>query len=352
MKRTWMAAGLTVLLCLPQAIAAEADDQTIGAGSYFAAWTGEADDALAAPQREAATSFAAPNCVSESCDACGTHCYDLCGKGRLFGLFAPSDVGFWRFISPMTNPVYFEDPRTLTEARPIFIQHKIPLRAPLAGGDVQIYAVQLRAALSENLSVIATKDGFIVSGANGPAQDGWANVNAGLKYNLYKDYDLQRIVSAAVVFEMPVGSTRALQGNGSGVFDLILTGAAQINEYWRTVSAVGIKLPSDVVDNSQSAYWSLHFDRTLGTKGWYFLTEYNWYHWLRSGEGGIPGIEGLDFYNFGSTGVAGHDIVTGSIGLKYKPNAYREYGVCWEAPLTDRRDILDNRLTVDAIFRF
>ena len=92
MKRTWMAAALAVLLCLPRAMAAEADDQTIGAGSYFAAWTGEADDALAAPQREAATSFAAPNCVSESCDACGTHCYDLCNKGRLFGLFAPSDV--------------------------------------------------------------------------------------------------------------------------------------------------------------------------------------------------------------------------------------------------------------------
>ena len=46
----------------------------------------------------------------------------------------------------MTNPVFFEDPRTLTEARMIFFQHKVPAAA--GGGDVQLYAVQLRAALA------------------------------------------------------------------------------------------------------------------------------------------------------------------------------------------------------------
>ena len=84
----------------------------------------------------------------------------------------------------------------------------------------------------------------------------------------------------------------------------------------------------------------------------YFLTEVNWFNWTRSGAGGIPGIEGGDFFNFGSTGVAGNDIVTGAFGFKYKPSCNMELGIAWEVPLTERRDVLDNRLTVDAIFRY
>ena len=342
MKRKSLLKGLAIVSCvLGGAAAAAADGILLGStdsSSYYAEGGQPADAA------GDTTRF-----LSDS--NCGD-CLDSCCKGPLLGFIAPSDDGFGCFISPMTNPVYFEDPRTLTEARAIFIQHKIPLRAPLAGGDVQLIACQFRAALSEDLSIIATKDGFIINGSDGPGQDGWANVNAGLKYNLYKDYERQRILSAALVFEMPVGSTRALQGNGSGVFDLILTGAAQLNDYWRTVAAAGLRLPSDVVDNSQSSYVSVHFDRTIGNRGLYFLNEYNWYHWMRSGQNGIPGVEGLDLYNFGSTGVAGNNIVTGAIGLKYRPNFNREFGLAWEVPLTERRDILDNRITVDAIFRY
>ena len=309
---------------------------------------------LMADEAPAETTVAQPQLADTGtlCPECGD-CEGCC-QDRLFGLvLSPRDTtDFAGFISPMTNPVYFEDPRTLTEARAIFIQHRIPNRAPLAGGDVQLIAVQLRAALTENLSIIATKDGYIISGSDAPGADGWANVNVGLKYNLYKDVETQRILSGAVVFELPVGSTRALQGNGSGVFDLKLTGAAQLSDRWRGMSAIGFRLPSDTVDNSQSSYWSVHFDRTLGDRGLYFFTEYNWYHWLKSGRGGLPGVEGLDLYNLGSTAVAGNDIVTGAIGLKYKPTAWREYGVAWEVPLTDRRDIIDNRITADVIFRY
>ena len=73
---------------------------------------------------------------------------------------------------------------------------------------------------------------------------------------------------------------------------------------------------------------------------------------MRSGAGGVPGLEGGDLINLGSTGVAGNDIVTGAIGGKYKPTDYTEIGVAWEVPLTDRRDVLDNRLTVDWIIRY
>lgn len=65
---------------------------------------------------------------------------------KLFGIIASSDHCYDGFISPMTNPVYFEDPRTLTEARIIFANHTIP--NGLGGGQAQLIAMQVRAALT------------------------------------------------------------------------------------------------------------------------------------------------------------------------------------------------------------
>lgn len=70
-------------------------------------------------------------CVDECVDACcDDNCCDdgCCGIGddKLLGLFVASDHCFDDFVSPMTNPIFFEDPRTLTELRPIYMHHKLP----------------------------------------------------------------------------------------------------------------------------------------------------------------------------------------------------------------------------------
>jgi hypothetical protein len=286
------------------------------------------------------------------CDVCADVCCDPscsgCDDGLLGGLIKPSDHCFDEFISPMTNPVFFEDPRTLTEARGIFLNHKVPLAA--GGGDVQLYAVQLRAALSDRLSLIATKDGFAVS-QNPLIADGWADVALGLKYNLLVDPAAQRLLSTGVVYELPVGSTRTLQGNGDGEFHLFLSGLAELMDDVHLISGSGFRLPADSSAESQSWYWSNHIDAELVDR-WYALMEFNWYHWMKSGDVGLAGVEGGDLFNFGSRGVAGNDIVTGAFGGKFKPNAHCEIGVAWELPLTERRDILENRLTTDLILRY
>lgn len=272
-----------------------------------------------------------------------------CKPGLLGGLIAPSNQCFSNFISPMTNPVFFEDPRIATEAKLIFIQQKIPRTA--GGYDVQLYAMQVQAALNDRLSIVADKDGYIVS-QNPLLDDGWADVAVGLKYNLFADYEAQRLVSAGLSYELPVGSTRSLQGNGDGEFHLYLTGGAQLGCDWHWLSGTGFRLPTDTVDESQVWYWSNHLDRQI-TDCLYAFGEVNWYHWMRSGQRpALAGVEGGDLFNLGSTGVAGNDIVTGAIGLKYKPSTNLEVGIAWEAPLTERRDVLDNRLTVDTILRY
>ena len=174
-----------------------------------------------------------------------------------------------------------------------------------------------------------------------------------MKYNLFANPETRRLLSAGFAYEMPVGSTRVLQAKGDGEFHFYLTAATPIGCDWRWMSGTGFRIPVDVVDGSQMWYWSNHFDRNIINDCWYVFGELNWYQWIRSGRNtALAGIEGGDLMNFGSTGVAGNAIVTGAFGFKYKPNDCMEIGIAWEVPLTSRRDLLDNRLSLDWILRY
>lgn len=306
-----------------------------------------------------------PSFAAEFAEQCGYSCgcgnHSTCCKQRrcccdegcalpelLLGCFCPTSRCFDDWISPMTNPVFFEDPRTLTELRGIFLQHKVP--GAVGGGDIQVYAVQMRAALTERLSIVAAKDGYLVS-SNPVVGDGWADVSVGLKYNLIRDCCNEMLLSTGFEYDMPVGTPRALQGRGDGEFHLFLTGGAELCCDWHYLSAFGLRLPVDDEEGETSLYWSQHVDYHLGY-GLYTLAEFNWYHWTESGAGGIPGVSGVDLFNLGSTGIAGDNIVTGAFGVKYKPNRLTEIGVAWENPLSEQRDLIENRLTVDLILRY
>ncbi len=296
------------------------------------------------------TDAASPCDTCDSCcdqpGTCGGRCRSC--RDRLLGWIARSQPCFDDFISPMTNPVFFEDPRTLSEVRFIYLRHDFPNAA--GGGTVNLWAPQIRAALTDRLSVIATKAGFITS-TNTLIDDGWSDVSLGLKYNLLANSRTQTLLTAGVTYELPVGSTRTLQGNGDGLFNLFLTGGTEIAGFhW--ISGSGFLLPANRSAESQIWFWSNHFDHRLGSTPFYGLMEVNWYHWMGSGKNGIPGLEGGDLFNFGSTGVSGNDIVTGALGMKFKPNRNTELGVAWEVPLTNRRDVLHDRFTVDWILRY
>ena len=294
--------------------------------------------------------------ATAACDSVGScdgyfNSQTCCGSDSLFGrgIILRSDHAFDRFISPMTNPVFFEDPRNVTEMRAIFLDHKVPAAA--GDGDVQLYALQLRARLSENVSLIATKDGYVTSDTP-LVNEGWADLSVGLKFNLLRDVQNQRLLSGGFTFELPTGEASALQGNGNGDLNLFLTGARQIGQRAHWISAGGFRIPMNPTDESTSSYWSNHFDYEVA-RGFYLVSEFNWYHWLRAGrDGAITGVEGLDLFNLGSPGVAGNDIVTTAIGLKFKPNGHNEFGVAYEVPITDREDIIENRFTADWILRF
>ncbi|MEP4685576.1 MAG: hypothetical protein ABJ015_28505, partial [Rhodopirellula bahusiensis] len=120
-------------------------------------------------------------CEQSGCDVigCDSCCDSVACRGcnasgclaKLTQHLRPSDHCFDDFISPMIDFVHFEDPRNLTELRPIFVTHQFPATLGpgniAAGGSVQLFALQFRVALTERLSLIAVKDGYILDNSEG-----------------------------------------------------------------------------------------------------------------------------------------------------------------------------------------
>ena len=252
--------------------------------------------------------------------------------------------------------LFFEDPRTLTELRVHFVNQWIPGNNPVfQGGNAQFLAAQIRVALTQRLSIIATKDGYIWLNPGNPgmaSSEGFADVAAGLKYNLIRNPDSQTIVSLGGTVELDTGAHRVFQGSGNGEFHLFSTAGQEFFgglAHWNM--AGGIRLPSDTTARSTMSYWSNQWDVKL-TDRLYFLTGVNWFHWLKSGNNLPVNFEGMDLFNLGANNVAGNDVVTSSMGLRYRFGCMNEAGICWELPLTDRRDLLESRLYTDLCIRF
>jgi hypothetical protein len=311
-------------------------------------------------------------CDFGSCDTlgCDSGCESGCGLGLGLGgcldgldcrgLIKPSENCFDDFISPMINFVFFEDPRNLTEIRPIFLHHNVPntlAGGQTAGGSVQLYAMQFRLALTDRLSLIAVKDGYIVDNTEGALDtlfnSGWTDITAGLKYNLIRDTARGTLASAGFTYEIPLGTEGTFQSVGDGEFHIFATGGQRLLDgNAHILSAVGYRFPVDNDVQSSAIHWSNHFDVRL-TERAYLFTEAAWWHWTDEARAGLPlGVSGQDLFNFPSTGVEGNDLVTQNVGLKFKPRRNVEAGIAYEFPLTGFRDIIDDRVQAELIMRF
>jgi hypothetical protein len=283
-------------------------------------------------------------------DACCDECCDQgnCGR-RVLGLLQ-SDHCFDRFISPISNPFFFEDPRSLTEARGIFIENSLP--SLIGSGDLQVWAGQLRGRVTDRVSIIAPRLGYIqVNQSGGGAPVGFLSSPVGVKYNFYRDVERQLLFTGGITYFIK-GSGNALSNFGDGDFHIFLTLGAQIFDRGHWLSGTGFRLPSNDNWGTQLWYWSNQWDYELPNHI-YPLVGVNWFHWMNSStlNLGAP-VTALDLLNLPSIGVAGTNVVTSVVGAKWKPSGNLELGSGFEFPLTNRTDILHNRLYADMIFRF
>lgn len=254
-----------------------------------------------------------------------------------------------QMISPVTNPLNFEDPRVSSEIRPVFAYHKINNDFITGGGDVKLIAAQARFKLSDRLALIATKDGYFDINADEVLddQEGAANLEAGLKYVLHQDEEAGEIFTAGMRYQFATGSPDVFQGEGDGVIAPLFS-AGMVAGGFNILSSTELRV---AVNEEDSTFWdlSVHADYPIGN--FYPLIETNMYHVVDAGSRiGLEG-EGADVINFGSSGADGNTVVTLGVGARYRVLSWLDFGAAYETALTDGEDVFDWRVTTDAIIR-
>lgn len=273
------------------------------------------------------------------------------------------------FIRPITSPTLVDSPDTGTTVHPLFIHQAHPdkLNTDLgkvpAGGDFQVYAVQLEYAFNRDLSLIAVKDGYIDFNPDDTLseEEGWADLAAGLKYVFHRTDDT--VASAKLVVELPTGDDEVWQGNGDGAIDPAVAIVKKIGKL-QLQGTVGYIQPIDD-ERSAALYDSWHASYAL-TDDLFPVVELNHMHVTDPGDGGkrfdphvdggVPSVarfEGGDLVNFGASNADDNpDFVSLALGLRYNTCKAATVGVAYEFPLTDKEDsLMDYRVTADIIIK-
>ncbi|MCB9030522.1 MAG: hypothetical protein H6619_05675 [Deltaproteobacteria bacterium] len=255
-------------------------------------------------------------------------------------------------ISPITNPVNFEDPRPNTEARAIFLHHEISDDFITTGGDVRIYALQLRYAVNEDLAIIATKDGYVDLNPDAVLSDesGFGNITAGVKYVVHRDSEEGEIATVGFRYEIPVGDDDVFQGEGDGFVNPFLSGAVAIGDF-NLMAGAGARLPLDSADSALLDV-DLHLSRNFN--GFYPVLELGLVHVIDAGTRLGIADEGADYFQFGASASDGKTLVTGAVGARYRFSDALDAGIAYQHPLTDGAgsNLFDWRVTTDLIWSF
>ena len=284
-------------------------------------------------------------------------------RGGIFdrdrGLFK-SDCAFDNFVSPVTNPFLFEDPRSLTELRTTFIYQRIPGNSGLfRGGSAWAIAAQGRLAITERLSLVVNKLGFsgFNPGTDSPLNDsfGFSEIWLGPKFVVYREPDTKTLLSLGATFQLPVGRSSAFQDTGTLSIVPYLSAARRLAETrFGALNGMASSGYSFSTNRARSDYFYLsgHVDFDVANRGKFFpLVEMNWIRYTTDGNARNLGVEGRDLANFGSQ-RGGTGLLTIAAGARYKPGDRWEFGGAIEFPLVGSKDIFQYRLTFDFIWRY
>lgn len=276
----------------------------------------------------------------------------LCEPAGCRSRFA-SDRAFDCFIAPMTNIFLNFDPRSQTSARFVYLHNSIPGQHVLGGGTASIYALQLSVALSERLSFIANRNAIAtIDPRNAASETGIMNFAGGLKYTFWRDVECQRVAAVGFTYEAPTGYANIQQNHGGGLLNLFSSGGMQIGDSWHFLSSGGIQIPFNDNQNSTFTYTSLHIDKCIN--GWFYpLAELNYFYYL-GGANRFPRAfgEGDGLWNFGTQNMNKAQLVTTAVGFRALLTDHASLGATYEIPISNRKDFINERITVDFTLRF
>ncbi len=255
-----------------------------------------------------------------------------------------------RTISPVTNPIFFEDAVIRSEIRPIFAYHNIHDDF-LGGGDAQLYALQIRYALTDRLAFIATQDGYFDINNDAIANpEGWMDIALGFKYALIDDIESEFILTPGFTFHIPTGERDVFQGRGGGEWNLFVSTQKGYGDLHLSGN-LGVRLPNNGSEQSTMLHYSAMVD--YHTCRWFipFIT-FNAFTVLDEG-GNIPlNTEGYDVINFGSSNTRNR--TQGALGAGFRSRILDnvDLGFAYEKAVIKPEGLFDDRFTVDICIRF
>lgn len=281
--------------------------------------------------------------------------------GEKNGGWFRSDHMFDGFISPVTNPFLFEDPRSLTEVRPIFIYQRIPTtQRDFLGGNVSFFGAQGRVAFTDRWSLVVHKLGGIsVNPSNETVFDGnagFAELWLGPKWTFYRGEENCALAAGGLQFQLPIGSKSVFQDTGSLSLVPYLSYAQNFlrDFQWGSFNVMASTGYSFSTNKERSDYYylSAHLDFDVGNfHRFYPLMELNWVLNTTEGQTTPIGSEGRDLINFGGQ-AKGKGLLTGAFGGRVKITENAQLGAAFEFPFAGSRDLFRYRFTLDFILRY
>jgi len=285
------------------------------------------------------------------------------------------------FVMPGTSPFLFEEPFNTTGLYLWGVWHQFPDSSAFQGGDAGVVALAARVAITERLSFIATKDGFMWASPDNPIlphTSGLMDVAGGFKYAAVVMPEYQFILSPILRFQFPIGTRRVYQGNGSVAALPSLSVGKGFGDF-HLLGDIGVFIPFNNSNASSMIWYNVHADyRVLP-----WLTpfvELNGYSYVHDGNGNLPvrvnqatagalgvdrvdlnaaqgllgtgGFEGLDVTNLGSRNVASSTVITGAIGVRIPLPGNISLSAAWEGPMTTTRYIERQRVTTNLSYEF
>jgi hypothetical protein len=281
--------------------------------------------------------------------------------------------GEHKYVPAISNPLFNETPYITTEVRPIYLHQKMPSnQAGLFGGSINLVAAEIRIALTDNLGIIATKDGYAWIDFDGTTNTvtndpkGLANLALGLKYAFHNDVENGSILSAGLKYEPPTGTISIntvlpypldnvdLQESGDGFINVFVTGAKRFEKLGLQAS-VGVNAAIDSDHDSSMIHYTLHADYEI-VEGFFPMVSLNGFTIYDEANrpgmttAAVAGFDGVDLVNLGCSIDCG-TVLTAAGGIRMKATDNLMFGVDLEKSIA-RQDLLDWRGYFDMVLHF
>jgi hypothetical protein len=280
----------------------------------------------------------------------------LAGPGRAqhadFVLFEDSDTpdqpAAHKAVHPLTAPYANSDAFVTTDLRPWFIYHDFPTTSPIDGGSAKVVALQARLALTNELQLVAYKDGYADFDTGLIDEEGIKDIAGGLKWKFFEDWEHQLHAAGGVGYEAKTGDSRVLGNDDqwrlwtsvNKGFDRLHLGATG-NLFLKAGD-------EDTFGDSDQVTWHLHGDYRVNE--WFSpVVEVNGYHIINEGTAALP-FQGVDVANLG--GGKGEDVITAGFGSEIRAAEDVAFRAAYETPLTENEDLFGYRWTFSAVWSF